>query len=79
MPAAPIPLLPGDVVTMKSGGPPMTVIRRTPNTPEEVTCYWMVGEGQSVHERSFPDAALNLTTAPVVPAHGPASAPASHK
>jgi uncharacterized protein YodC (DUF2158 family) len=50
--------VPGDVVQLKSGGPPMTVERvgKDPKTQEEtVCCTWFekVGNRQELHRESF--------------------------
>ena len=37
----PTPIAPGDVVRLKSGGPAMTVIGLTEETPERARCVWM--------------------------------------
>ncbi len=49
---------PGDVVQLKSGGPPMTVERvgKDPKTQEETTwCTWFekVGHRQELHRENF--------------------------
>jgi uncharacterized protein YodC (DUF2158 family) len=57
----PEPLKPGDVVTLQSGGPPMTVVKvpADPAAPDAAfTCFWMDEEGAAVSEHTFPAAAL---------------------
>jgi uncharacterized protein YodC (DUF2158 family) len=52
----------GDIVRLKSGGPPMTVVRlpavelRGLPLDEEFVCMWF--EGKRHHEKSFPAEAL---------------------
>lgn len=49
-------LKPGDVVTLKSGGHPLTVVEVNEDT---VACLWMGGEGDLFRE-TLPLAALEL-------------------
>jgi uncharacterized protein YodC (DUF2158 family) len=74
-----VPLLKvGDVVTLKSGGPPMTVIARTGSAPLElIRCFWMCGKEHEggVHEHSFPEAALSVSGHPH---RGPAATETHH-
>ena len=41
----PTPIAPGDVVRLKSGGPAMTVIGLTEETPERARCVWLTDAG----------------------------------
>ena len=54
----------GDIVRLKSGGPPMTVVHLPeadlPNLPGEFICTWF--EGKRHHQKSFP--AEGLEAAP---------------
>jgi len=49
-------LKPGDVVTLKSGGHPLTVVEVN---EDAVACLWMGGEGDLFHE-TLPLAVLEL-------------------
>ena len=42
----------GDVVTLNSGGPKMTVVKYEPENSEYVTCQWF-DKNQNLEERSF--------------------------
>lgn len=68
MPAAndlPTPLKPGDVVMLRSGGPPMTVVKKDTSDPPQVVCFWFHPDSEGCHElgvyeRAFPEAVLTL-------------------
>jgi uncharacterized protein YodC (DUF2158 family) len=48
-------LKPGDVVTLKSGGHPLTVVEVK---EDEVACLWMGGEGDDLFRETLPLAVL---------------------
>jgi uncharacterized protein YodC (DUF2158 family) len=77
----------GDVVTLNSGGSPMTVTRLVPDTTlpptghsgQHVGCSWE-GKDGVIHVADFPAAALKVTAEvnpakPVTPATPPAVSP----
>jgi uncharacterized protein YodC (DUF2158 family) len=51
----------GDVVALKSGGPPMTVVRLLPKAEDgpSAKCVWFQGEAMP-HEMSFVQRALTV-------------------
>ena len=49
---------PGDVVTLKSGGPDMTVKCYEPQDSTDVVCTWFAGN--QLIEKAFPQALLEL-------------------
>lgn len=50
---------PGDVVKLRSGGPPMTVVAPSPRAGDRVLCFWFAGS--EVREGEFSFACLELT------------------
>lgn len=53
----------GDVVTLKSGGPKMTVVSKTSlSDVPNMNCSWF--EGPMLYTGSFPQEALRLTEKP---------------